>query len=44
MPTPTQATESSIARRVTDWPEPRTWIILNPLVIGWHSSRWTSIA
>ncbi|MDX2961723.1 hypothetical protein [Streptomyces acidiscabies] len=44
MPTPTQATESSIARRVTDWLEPRTWIMLNTLVIGWHSSRWTGIA
>ncbi|WP_416970652.1 hypothetical protein [Streptomyces sp. 4F14] len=44
MLTPTQAPESPLARRVTDWLEPRTWIILNTLVIGWHSSHWSGIA
>lgn len=43
MTTSTPAHESPLARRVTDWLEPRTWIVLTTLVIGWHSDRFAGI-
>ncbi|MET8980857.1 hypothetical protein ABZX85_35175 [Streptomyces sp. NPDC004539] len=38
------ASKSPTAQRITDVLEPRTWIVLNTLVIGWHSSHWSGIA
>ncbi|MFF8918964.1 hypothetical protein ACF08M_38095 [Streptomyces sp. NPDC015032] len=36
--------ESKLARRVTDWLEPKNWIIAVTLLIGWHAAQWTGVA
>ncbi|MFI8872247.1 hypothetical protein [Streptomyces sp. NPDC055243] len=36
--------ESRIARRVTDWLEPKNWIIAVTLLVGWHAAQWTGVA
>ncbi|KWT63949.1 hypothetical protein ADL21_00870 [Streptomyces albus subsp. albus] len=36
-------TESRIARLLTDGLEPKNWILLLTLLIGWHAGRWTGI-
>ncbi|MFE4055019.1 hypothetical protein ACFXP3_01710 [Streptomyces sp. NPDC059096] len=44
MTTDTQPTESALARRITDWLEPKNWIIAVTILIGWHTAQWTGIA
>ncbi|MEU2133629.1 hypothetical protein [Streptomyces sp. NPDC018352] len=36
--------ESKLARRITDWLEPKNWIIAVTLLIGWHTAQWTGVA
>ncbi|MFJ2509848.1 hypothetical protein ACIQJX_26425 [Streptomyces griseoviridis] len=36
--------ESRLARRITDWLEPKNWIIAVTLLIGWHVAHWTGVA
>ncbi|MFF3737531.1 hypothetical protein [Streptomyces sp. NPDC002566] len=44
MTTDVLPTESALARRVTDWLEPKNWIIAVTLLVGWHTARWTGVA
>ncbi|CBG70321.1 putative membrane protein [Streptomyces scabiei 87.22] len=36
--------ESKLARRITDWLEPKNWIIAVTLLIGWHTAQWIGVA
>ncbi|MFE4212236.1 hypothetical protein [Streptomyces sp. NPDC056844] len=36
--------ESLLARRITDWLEPKNWIIAVTLLVGWHTAHWTGVA
>ncbi|MFF3501189.1 hypothetical protein [Streptomyces sp. NPDC003247] len=36
--------ESKLARRITDWLEPKNWIIAVTLLIGWHTAHWSGVA
>ncbi|MFF8481927.1 phosphatase PAP2 family protein [Streptomyces antibioticus] len=36
--------ESRLARRITDWLEPKNWIIAVTLMVGWHTAEWTGAA
>ncbi|QHC18974.1 hypothetical protein GR131_28065 [Streptomyces sp. GF20] len=38
------AAESLLARRITDWLEPKNWIIAVTLLIGWHAAQWVGVA
>ncbi|RZD89307.1 hypothetical protein C0Q60_03600 [Streptomyces albidoflavus] len=38
------AAESLLARRITDWLEPKNWIIVVTLLIGWHAAQWVGVA
>ncbi|MBP5908104.1 hypothetical protein F3K40_23445 [Streptomyces sp. LBUM 1478] len=33
-----------MARRITDWLEPKNWIIAVTLLIGWHTAQWIGVA
>lgn len=35
--------ESLLARRITDWLEPKNWIIAVTLLVGWHTAHWTGV-
>ncbi|MFJ4800881.1 phosphatase PAP2 family protein [Streptomyces murinus] len=35
--------ESKLARRITDWLEPKNWIIAVTLLIGWHTAQWHGV-
>ncbi|MFF3849824.1 phosphatase PAP2 family protein [Streptomyces sp. NPDC002328] len=35
--------ESRTARRITDWLEPKNWIIAVTLLVGWHTAGWTGV-
>lgn len=35
--------ESRPARRITDWLEPKNWIIAVTLLVGWHTAGWTGV-
>ncbi|MFJ6017599.1 hypothetical protein [Streptomyces sp. NPDC092952] len=35
--------ESRAARRITDWLEPKNWIIAVTLLVGWHAARWSGV-
>lgn len=37
------ATEPRFARRVTDGLEPKNWIIVVTLLIGWQAGRWSGV-
>jgi membrane-associated phospholipid phosphatase len=41
--TTTVAPESRLARLVTDWLDPKTWIIAVSLITGWTADRWTGL-
>jgi hypothetical protein len=41
---PQPVSESSAARLITDWLEPKNWIIADTLVLGWHSGRFGGVA
>ncbi|MFD8589863.1 hypothetical protein ACFV1B_10010 [Streptomyces sp. NPDC059637] len=36
--------ESKLARRITDWLEPKNWIIAVTLLVGWHTAQWIGVA
>ncbi|CAL9586033.1 hypothetical protein SUDANB106_05143 [Streptomyces sp. enrichment culture] len=36
--------ESKLARRITDWLEPKNWIIAVTLLVGWHTAQWNGMA
>ncbi|PCG82283.1 hypothetical protein CIB93_30710 [Streptomyces sp. WZ.A104] len=42
-PTESRATESRAARFVTDGLDPKTWIIADTILIGWHTDRLAGI-
>ncbi|MFJ2175955.1 phosphatase PAP2 family protein [Streptomyces sp. NPDC087851] len=44
MTTDIQPAESALARRITDWLEPKNWIIAVTLLIGWHTAQWVGMA
>ncbi|MDV9195665.1 hypothetical protein [Streptomyces sp. Wh19] len=44
MATEIRIQESKLARRITDWLEPKNWIIAVTLLIGWHTAQWTGVA
>lgn len=35
--------ESRAARRITDWLDPKTWIIAVSLITGWTAGRWAGL-
>ncbi|WP_433117841.1 phosphoesterase PA-phosphatase [Micromonospora sp. CA-246542] len=35
--------ESRTARRVTDWLDPKTWIVAVSLITGWTAGRWAGL-
>ncbi|MEV1111249.1 phosphoesterase PA-phosphatase [Micromonospora sp. NPDC049751] len=35
--------ESRAARRVTDWLDPKTWIVAVSLITGWTAGRWAGL-
>ncbi|MFG1650594.1 phosphoesterase PA-phosphatase [Micromonospora sp. NPDC049275] len=37
------ADESRTARRVTDWLDPKTWIVAVSLITGWTAGRWAGL-
>ncbi|MFJ9085850.1 hypothetical protein ACIRL3_25850 [Streptomyces sp. NPDC102384] len=39
-----QFEESKLARRITDWLEPKNWIIAVTLLVGWHTAQWGGVA
>ncbi|WP_411143072.1 hypothetical protein [Streptomyces sp. x-80] len=41
---PTTNPDLSTARRITDALEPKNWLLVITLAIGWHADRWTGIA
>ncbi|MFD5313556.1 phosphatase PAP2 family protein [Streptomyces ardesiacus] len=43
MTTDTRANESQLARRITDWLEPKNWIIAVTLLVGWHTAQWAGV-
>lgn len=44
MTTDVHSAESKLARRITDWLEPKNWIIAVTLLIGWHTAQWIGVA
>ncbi|MCM2518283.1 phosphatase PAP2 family protein [Streptomyces griseoincarnatus] len=44
MTTDVRPSESRLARRITDWLEPKNWIIAVTLLVGWHTAQWTGVA
>ena len=44
MTTDVHPAESKLARRITDWLEPKNWIIAVTLLIGWHTAQWIGVA
>ncbi|MFG1881903.1 phosphoesterase PA-phosphatase [Micromonospora sp. NPDC049102] len=41
--TATLTADSRTARRVTDWLDPKTWIIAVSFITGWTAGRWTGL-
>ncbi|MEN8654363.1 hypothetical protein ABCR94_28145 [Streptomyces sp. 21So2-11] len=39
----TTGAESKIARIITDWLEPKNWILAVTLLIGWHAGGWAGL-
>ncbi|MGW1817058.1 hypothetical protein ACWCQM_26235 [Streptomyces sp. NPDC002125] len=44
MTTDVRASESQLARRITDWLEPKNWIIAVTLLVGWRTAQWAGVA
>ncbi|MGW0137497.1 hypothetical protein [Streptomyces calvus] len=44
MATDVRPAESQLARRITDWLEPKNWIIAVTLLVGWHTAQWSGVA
>lgn len=44
MATDVRPAESNLARRITDWLEPKNWIIAVTLLVGWHTAQWNGMA
>ncbi|WP_307792542.1 phosphatase PAP2 family protein [Streptomyces verrucosisporus] len=44
MATDIRPAESRLARRITDWLEPKNWIIAVTLLVGWHTAQWSGMA
>lgn len=42
--TATRAMPQAIAQRLTDWLDPKSWIIAVSLVTGWTSAAWSGLA
>ncbi|MFF4767393.1 hypothetical protein ACFY1V_12850 [Streptomyces sp. NPDC001255] len=43
MSTTTAPPTLHVARTISDWLHPRTWIVLVSLAVGWHAQRWAGL-